>query len=76
MKKILLTFLAIFLFSQISLAQEANIENTVIQMPTDEEIMEIIEKYGLEENQKESVFKDTKKKLQEIYEQNQKIKEE
>ena len=69
MKKNILIILSILFLTQISFASES-ITNEITKMPTDEEIMTIIEKYGLNEEQKQSVFKDTKKKLQQMYEEN------
>lgn len=62
MKKIisLFAFLTCLMFSPI-FAQEN------VSMPTDEEIMQTIKKYNFDENQQNYLFKETKKKLQEIY---------
>ena len=37
------------------------------KMPSDAEIMEILSRFNLNEEQKKVIFKDTKKKLQEMY---------
>lgn len=61
MKKIFYIITVVFfLFANLTIAQE-------LTMPTDEEIRAAIEKFNIDESQKEFVFQETKKKLTEIY---------
>ena len=67
MKKILYTFLAFCAvgtaFADIDFADAIN--NT--SMPTDAEIRRILSQFNFSEDQKEELFKETKKKLQQMY---------
>ena len=62
MKKILL-MLSIFCLINPVFAQEQNLP----QMPSDEEIMQTIQKFIPDKEQQQFLFKETKKKLQETY---------
>lgn len=62
MKKILL-ILSVFCIANPLFAQEVPLP----QMPTDEEIMQTIQKFVPDKTQQEFLFKETKKKLQETY---------
>lgn len=75
MKKSLLVVLFMLFFSQFVLADGLQQVTRVDVMPTDEEIMEIVKSYHLGEDREEAVFKDTKRKLLEMYEQNQSAKQ-
>ena len=56
MKKIFYIITVVFfLFANLTIAQE-------LKMPTDEEIRAAIEKFNIDESQKEFVFQETKKK--------------
>lgn len=70
MKKLILLFVFLFLVFAPIKAQETfqlTGQEEIGQMPTDEEIMQIIQKYNFDANQQEYLFKETKRKLQEIY---------
>lgn len=70
MKKLILLFVFLFLVFAPIQAQETfqlTGQEEIGQMPTDEEIMQIIQKYNFDANQQEYLFKETKRKLQEIY---------
>ncbi len=75
MKKNLFTamlFLMFCGFNNISYCEQIPDMNTIVSqtsMPTDAQIREVINKYDFDENQKEYLFKETKRKLQEIYAQ-------
>ena len=59
-----------FCFTNYSIAQEEVDINTAIQqttMPTDAEIMETIRKFNFDKAQEEYLFKETKRKLIEMY---------
>ena len=59
-----------FCFMNYSVADETEDLNTVIQassMPSDAEIMETIRKFNFDKAQEEYLFKETKRKLQEMY---------
>ena len=76
MKKIIFPILFCFLTFNFTNAQDIQNQeekskelntpqNNLNQMPSDKEIMDIIESYHLNESQKKQVFKETKKRLQE-----------
>ncbi len=70
MKKLILLFVFMFLvFTPIKAQETLQItgQEEIGQMPSDEEIMKIIQKYNFDANQQEYLFKETKRKLQEIY---------
>ena len=59
-----------FCFMNYSKAEETSDLNTIIQesaMPSDAEIMETIRKFNFDKAQEEYLFKETKRKLNEIY---------
>ena len=59
-----------FCFMNYSSADETEDLNAIIQnssMPTDAEIMETIRKFNFDKAQEEYLFKETKKKLQDMY---------
>lgn len=70
MKKIFYTILILF-FTQISFAQDASINYSEIlnttAMPSDEEIRKVLNQLNYPQEQKEIIFQETKKQLQEIY---------
>ena len=68
MKKILCALFLSFLISYTAIA-DTDFSQAIqsSSMPTDEEIMNIISKFNFNEEQKKIIFKDTKKKLQEMY---------
>lgn len=76
-KKIFFAFLLLGLFMNISFAQEElnQTDETVLnlgsQMPTDEEIMSIVEKYSPNSAQNDYLFKETKKSIEKLYQQQQ-----
>ena len=71
--KILYIVMAIvfsFCFMNYSKAEEATDLNSMIiqsTMPSDAEIMETIRKFNFDKSQEEYLFKETKKKLQDLY---------
>ncbi len=65
MKKIILILGLFFCSGQFMFAQEPLVQT----MPDDEEIMKIIDNYHLKKSEKEKIFKETKKRLQEIIEE-------
>ena len=69
MKKFL--YLTIFILSlNVVLAQEAVDINQILQtttMPTDGEIMQVIEVLGVAQEEKQLLFDETKKKLEQMY---------
>ena len=71
MKKLLITVSVLFLFSvafaQGEYSQYSELLNSTT-MPTDSEIMMIIDKFDFTPEQKEQLFRETKKQLKEIYE--------
>ena len=66
-------FFSTILFFNCAIAQEntnyAEIVNSTA-MPSDEEIMQVIEKFNFDESQKQQLFKETKKRLENMYENN------
>lgn len=58
-----------FCFMNYSMAQEADLSSMVSQttMPSDEEILQTIRKFNFDKSQEEYLFKETKKKLIELY---------
>lgn len=74
MKKILyaliLCFFVGFAVAQTDISQTLN--NST--MPTDDEIRAVISRFDFDKNQKEMLFKETKKKLQELYSSQNSIK--
>ena len=59
-----------FCFMNYSKAEETTDLSTMIiqsTMPTDAEIMETIRKFNFDKSQEEYLFKETKKKLQDLY---------
>lgn len=70
MKKITLMLLA--LSFSFALASEIDINNlsNLDRMPTDEEIMRVIDKYNFDETKKDFLFKETKRKLEQMYNSN------
>lgn len=70
MKKSLIYFLfsALFLFN-VSVFAEDDLQTDMqnLKMPTDEEIMETIKKFNFDKTQQEYLFKETKRKLQDMY---------
>lgn len=71
MKKILCILSSILLSASIAFAQDelSNIADIInnTTMPTDEEIMETIEKFNFTKEQQQQLFKETKKQLEQIY---------
>lgn len=72
MKKILYFLFSILFISNIAFAQDlATQMNTALNtttMPSDEQIMQMINKFGLPQDQKELLFQQTKQQLQQLYE--------
>ncbi len=67
-KKFLYIFLSLlFMFSAGYCEENANISPQAITMPSDEEIMQTIDKFNFSKEQKEYLFKETKKSLIEMY---------
>ena len=67
---IVITLIFSFCFMNYSVAEEETDINTTIEqtsMPTDAEIMETIRKFNFNKAQEEYLFKETKRKLNEIY---------
>jgi len=71
MKRVLNFLFAILLISSFACAQniDAKVNDALntTSMPTDEEIMQTLEKFNFSQSQKEQLFKETKKQLQEMY---------
>ncbi len=63
-----------FNFANFAEAEEVNINQMInsTTMPTDEEIMATIKQFNFDKTQEEYLFKETKKKLTEVYEAAQK----
>lgn len=70
MKKITLALLA--LSFSFALASEIDINNLsdLDRMPSDEEIMEVIDKYNFDQSKKDFLFKETKSRLEQMYNSN------
>lgn len=72
MKKVIYLFL--FLFMSFNLAQSVLAQDVqglrLDRMPTDAEIRNVINKYDFDAEQKEYLFRETKRKLQIMYSQN------
>ena len=72
-KGIFYLFLSGILFFNYAIAQE-NIDYSQIvnstSMPSDEEIMQVIEKFNFDHDQKQQLFKETKRRLKNMYENN------
>ena len=72
-KGIFYLFLSGILFFNCAIAQEnvnySEIVNSTT-MPSDEEIMQVIEKFNFDHDQKQQLFKETKKRLKNMYENN------
>ena len=70
-KKLLYSLSSIILFSGTIFAnQEANNPMQMVNitsMPTDEEIMQTISKFNFDKTQQEYLFKETKKRLEDLY---------
>ena len=68
---IVMTLVFSFCFMNYSVADENEQDlNTIIQqtnMPTDAEIMETVRKFNFDKSQEEYLFKETKRKLNELY---------
>ena len=67
---IVMSLIFSFCFMNYTNAEETADLNTMIQetsMPTDAEIMETIRKFNFDKNQEEYLFKETKRKLNELY---------
>ena len=67
---IVMTLLFSFCFMNYSKADEAENINTIVEqstMPSDTEIMETIRKFNFDKAQEEYLFKETKRKLKELY---------
>lgn len=64
MKRIIFLLLAIILSTNFLIAQEISYSP---QMPTDEQILQVIEQYDFPKEQKEQLLKETKQKLKELY---------
>ena len=72
-KGIFYLFLASILFFNYALAQEAINYAQIVgstAMPSDEEIMQTIEKFNFDKEQKQQLFKETKRRLKNMYENN------
>ena len=71
MKKILFFLISIILFTNITLAQNANIDlNQILQttsMPSDGEIMQMLDTLGVPQEEKNALFIETKKRLEQMY---------
>ena len=71
MKKILFFLISIILFANITLAQNANIDlNQILQttsMPSDGEIMQMLDTLGVPQEEKNALFIETKKRLEQMY---------
>ena len=68
MKKIIyLTFIAIFAFNVVNAQEEIQQALDANVMPTDEQIWQTIEQFGIDESQKEQVFQATKKQIEEMF---------
>ena len=68
MKKNICLFFFSLLISNVSLAIDMNSGmNQAVSMPTDEEIMQTLDKFDFTEEQKKQLFKETKKELEKIY---------
>ena len=65
MKKIIL-----FLFFTICLGLNSSFAQEAMVMPTDAEIMQTIQKFNFDPAQQDYLFKETKRRLQEIYSSN------
>ena len=70
MKKIIYLFFLAFFSLNLALAQDVNEIQNLLEtgtMPTDEQIWQTIEQFGIEESQKEEVFYATKMQLEEMF---------
>lgn len=65
----------IFLTTIVASADEIT-DKKIDYMPSDEEIMETIKSYHFDSKKEEAVFKETKKRLQQMYDENNKSEEE
>lgn len=74
MKKVLYLLISAILFSGVVAAQESNINfNQLLQttaMPSDGEILQIIEMLGVTQEEKEELLKETKIRLEQMYKTN------
>lgn len=70
MKKIIISLAAIFTLSAFA-QNQYNIDVSNTTMPSDEQIMQVIEKFNFDSSQKEYLFKETKRQLEEAYQNNQ-----
>lgn len=69
MKKLTFLFLSLLLFLNAALAQNENAIQNALAMPSDEEIRAAIDKFNFSPKEKEQLFKETKKKLEEAFSQ-------
>ena len=70
MKKIVYLFFVAFFGFNLASAQDANEIQNLLEtatMPTDEQIWQTIEQFGIDESQKEQVFYATKLQLEEMF---------
>lgn len=65
MKKIIYLLFSILLVSNIALSNEVQ-----TNMPSDEEIMQAIEKFNFPQEEKQKIFEQTKNTLEELYDPN------
>ena len=69
MKKFLIAFFVLF-FGQFVIAQEEINYNEILNlttMPNDSEIRQIVDKFNFTPEQKEQIFKETKRQMVELY---------
>ncbi len=69
MKKLTFLFLSLLLFLNVALAQDENTIQNALTMPSDEEIRAAIDKFNFSPKEKEQLFKETKKRLEEMFSQ-------
>ena len=70
MKKFLILLGLIFFVNNSAIAQQMNNNEQNLNlgtMPTDEEILQTIQKYNFDKSQEEFLFRETKKKLEKMY---------
>lgn len=67
MKKILILFFMLITMGFACAEVDFNQVISETTMPTDAEIKAVIDQFNFDEKQKEQIFKDTKKRLQDIY---------
>lgn len=71
MKKIIYSLLLLFVFILIQGVKAQDVQDLRLdRMPSDAEIRNVIDKYDFDAEQKEYLFRETKRKLQYMYNQN------